>query len=87
MRDYTPKYVVKITDGRYSYTPMEWRVFGRGLQKPDGKPTSANLAKFVQSYEASTQAGGSNAHLGATKIQTARIYNNLTGELVREYRA
>lgn len=48
-------------------TPMEWRVGGRRVgstrEKGYGKPTAANLVKFVEGYMRSLEAGGSNAHL------------------------
>ena len=88
MNSTTPTYIVKIVDGKYSYTPSAWRVTSRTQVAADGKPTAANLAKYVASVEASTQPGGCNAHLGATKIKWAAIYrNDGSMKTVAEYRA
>jgi hypothetical protein len=54
----------------------------------DGRPTAANLQKFVESFEASTRPGGVNAHLGATTVTKAMIMlNDGSRKLVAEYEA
>ena len=78
-RSVTPKYVVRITDGRYSYTPIAWSV------KTDGKPTAAALCQFVTKFEESSQPGSANAMLGAVRVKRAALRNNFTDELVAEY--
>jgi hypothetical protein len=82
MNSTTPKYIVKITDGRYGYSSIAWVATSRTQIRADGKPTVENLRRWVASFEAATQPGGCNAHLGATKLTSARIVNNFTGELV-----
>jgi hypothetical protein len=84
MNSTTPKYIVKIADGRYAYSPIAWIASKRAATqiRVDGKPTVENLRRWVASFEAATQPGGCNAHLGATKLTSARIVNNFTGELV-----
>jgi hypothetical protein len=69
-RTYTPAYAIEIDVPGFIYTPAGWtaREFGR--------PTDANLKLYVERFEASTQPGGANAHLGPTKVRAARIYTN-----------
>ena len=82
MRDTTPTYVLHLFDGKYAYTPSGWSV------KRDGRPTAANLATAIRSFENSTQPGGANAHLGATRILRATIKRNVYGgETVATYEA
>lgn len=76
-RTSTPKYVVRVTVPGYSCTPMEWRVSGRYGMKGYGAPNDANLAKFVEASNASTEPGGVNSHLGAAhKIVAAEVFLN-----------
>ena len=81
-RTFTPAHAVEFVVDRGYWTPMGWDA------KHAGRPTVANLAAFVAGYEASTQPGGVNAHLGATRILSARIVTN-RGERreVAQYRA
>lgn len=51
-RSYTPPYRVEH-DGS---TPSAWR-------REYGKPTEANLSKFIQEYSRSLEAGGCNQHV------------------------
>jgi hypothetical protein len=85
MRDTTPTYVVQISDGVHYYTASAWRVTSRTQVRADGRPTTANLKRYVESFEASTRPGGVNAHLGETTVKRARINHNITGTLVAEY--
>jgi hypothetical protein len=79
MRDTTSKYVVHIVEaGLAQGLPISWNC------KRDGRPTDANLAKYVEAYEASTRRGGMNEHLGATTVMNARI-NELGGATVAAY--
>lgn len=66
----TPAYAIEFLTDHGSWTPAAWDA------KHAGRPTAANLAKHVGVMEASTNAGGCNAHLGATKILAARILKN-----------
>jgi hypothetical protein len=81
-RTLTPAYAIEYVVNRGFWTPACWPT------KQAGRPTAANLAKHVALVEASTQADGCNAHLGATKILSARIVRN-RGErvTVAEFRA
>lgn len=82
MRDTTTKYQVRIKVSGYGFPPMSWNC------KRDGRPTGANLKKFVESFEASTRPGGCNAHLGATTVTKAAIcLNDGSRKKVAEYEA
>lgn len=69
-RSTTPTYRVEYKVDRGFWTTAAWPT------KFAGRPSGANLAKHVAVTEASTQPGGCNAHLGATKILAARIVAN-----------
>lgn len=72
---------IKITtsDGATS-TACEWYTRGRNGRPADGKPTVENITRWVEAYEASLRAGGSNAHLGIHSVVTAVIKHH--GEVV-----
>lgn len=73
----TPKYVVRVDVLGFYCTPMEWRVRAKFGAAGYGAPTAANLRKFVEASNASTEPGGVNAHLGvAHKIAKAEIFLN-----------
>lgn len=66
-KSYTPKYVVQTTYNKLDANrgwikaktdSMEWK-------RSYGRPTEANLKKFIDSYNASLNVGGSNEHLAA----------------------
>jgi hypothetical protein len=80
---FTVNYVID-TPGM-GWTPGEWRTRSRGQIPADGKPTVENLKKHCLHYEASTQEGGCNSHLGATKILRAWIFDHEAGQTVVEY--
>lgn len=65
----TPKFAVHYTVDNGFWTPAAWPT------RHAGRATDANLIKHVAVVEASTQPGGCNEHLGATKILSARIVN------------
>jgi hypothetical protein len=77
----TPTYAVRLHVPGFAYTPMGWDC------KRAGRPTEANLAAYVASFERSTQPGGVNAHLGAQKVKRAWITRQATGERVAEVQA
>lgn len=77
-------HVVVDTPGR-AWTPSEWRTRRQGQIPADGKPTTENIKKHCLHYEASTQPGGCNSHLGATKILRAWVVDQNTMERVAEY--
>ena len=58
-RSFTPKYAVEME----GCTSATWRV-GPEYQIPgNGKPTAANLAKYVEAYIGSLKTGGVNVHI------------------------
>jgi hypothetical protein len=69
----TPKHAVHFVTNNGFWTPMAWR------RVPCGNPTQANLALFVAELEKATLPGGTNAHLGPTKILSAKIVQNHAG--------
>lgn len=85
MRSTTPTYrvetrVVDLATGkRVHYTPAAWD------SKQSGRPTDANLATWCTGFEASTQPGGCNAHLGIQLIASAQVVRQATGTVVASY--
>jgi hypothetical protein len=80
MRDTTTKYQVRVTVPGRHYSPASWHC------KRDGRPTGTNLREYVERFEASTQPGGVNAHLGIEIVASARILlNDGSGTVVTEY--
>lgn len=75
-RTSTPTYVVEIEMPGYRYAPAAWRVSSAVNAPGYGKPTDANLARYVEKFEESTRPGGVNAHLGFQRVTTARIRRN-----------
>ena len=83
-----PKYRVEMT----GVTPAAWRVKGYGQVPGYGKPTDANLEKFVHGYAKSLEIGGVNEHvskaLGHVPYPTsARIVDQDTGAVVASWKA
>lgn len=63
----TPTFFVRMVVSRGSLTPEAWRT------NLYGKPTEANLAKFVRELEASFEPGGANDHIQPMKVLSAQI--------------
>jgi hypothetical protein len=80
------RYVVHFNVDRGHWTPSEWRARREGQSQSYGAPTAANLAKHVAHVERSTMPGGPNEHIGPTRILTARIVDQTTGQTLAEYR-
>ena len=82
-RTVTSKYAISITVPGYSYSLAAWRC------NQSGRPTAANLAAYVEAFEASTRPGGCNAHLGAQRVTRAHVKVNsgYDGRIVAEYTA
>lgn len=59
------------------HTPQEWR-------KQSGRPTTANIDKWVAAVEQS-MIDGPNKHLGIDQCVYARIIRQRTGEVVAEW--
>ncbi len=88
----TPTFVVELrTPGRQriGFTPsMEWRVRKSYRGAGYGRPTEANLAKYVEKYNASLQPGECNAHIGPLgRATSARIRYNVGSEVVTTWQA
>jgi len=76
-RSSTPAYSFSIQTflsraGKVRHTSMIWR-------KEYGRPTTANLDKWVTSYEESLKPGGCNAHLGYDPVVSVEIKRNVVG--------
>jgi hypothetical protein len=81
-RTVTSKYAVSITVPGYSYGLASWRC------QQSGRPTDANLARYVAEFEASTRPDGCNAHLGEQHVTSAHVkINNYNGAVIARYRA
>lgn len=77
----TTTYRVAIFVPGFAYTPQGWDC------KRYGRPTEASLAQWVRDFEAATEPGGVNAHLGATTIRRARVIRQSTDVEVASYSA
>jgi hypothetical protein len=89
----TPKYRLEIKpvpkpgrDGFYEFTAQAWEV------KTKGKPTAANIEKYIRAFVESQKIGGCNEHLARSAgfIQVpncARIVRQSDGQVVAEWRA
>jgi hypothetical protein len=52
-----------------------------------GKPTAENLAAHVKAFEAATRPEGVNAHLGETKVVSAKIVRQNGNVVLATYQA
>lgn len=66
-------------------TPSEWRSKTRRQLPGMGTPNAANLGRYIEGFEASTRAGGPNAHLGTQTVVSARIVRQSTGEVLASF--
>jgi len=78
----TPRYIFSIITersqaGDVRHTNMVWR-------KAYGRPTTANLGKWVDSFEASC-VNGPNKHLGIDAVLSAQIVDQTGGEIVAKW--
>ena len=74
------KYQIRIEVPGAHYMPMSWNC------KRSGRPTEANLRKWVIGFEASTLPGGCNAHLGPEIVRKATVLlNDGSQTVVAEY--
>jgi len=87
-RSITPKYVVTVTHVNPSVvsTPSVWNC------RESGRPTAANLKRWVDLYHESLKPGGVNEHVArafgaGAWLQSARLMNNADGsrETVAEW--
>lgn len=80
-RSTTPKYSFKISTvlsraGKVGHTAMIWK-------SEYGRPTTANIDKWVTKYEESLSPGGANAHLGYDPVVSVEIKRNVVdGDVV-----
>lgn len=81
-RSVKSKYAVRMTVAGFGITPACWN------SQQAGRPTAENLRRYVAAFEASTEPGGCNAHLGVTKVLEADIRENeFMGAVVARYSA
>ena len=86
-RSITPTFAVKVfvknaeTGRDLFYDLMSWPT------NHAGRPTDASLAEYVRQFEASTEPGGVNAHLGREFVTSAYVKRQRTGERVATYTA
>ena len=80
----TPAYRMELAVDNGRVTPFGWDVGGKYGK---GKANAENLKKYVEAFEASTQPGGCNSHLGVTRVLTAQIVKQSTGDTVATYKA
>lgn len=70
-RSFTPKYVIELYFGNGTCSGrMPWN--GR----MDGLPRLPNVERYVRTFQASTEPGGRNAHLGALRVLRAYVFEN-----------
>lgn len=84
-RTITPKYRVEAEFADNTGTRCAWNV-RTNCGRADGPATEANLAKWVDALERSTQPGGCNCHLSPIVVFSARIIKQATGDVVAAYR-
>lgn len=75
-RTSTPTYRMEALEHNGSSWSIAWS--GRANQK--------RLIAKVQSYEASTQPGGVNEHIGPRKVMVAKLIRQATNEVVCQVR-
>ncbi len=75
----TPALVMTLVLDRGHATPIEWRTRPvNACLHVHGKPSDAALAAHVKVWEESTLPEGANAHIGATKVLSAKIVRQAT---------
>lgn len=76
-RTQTPTYVVEyVTRGPYRLSTTCWRTRSSSRIPADGLPTQRNLARHVETLNASFKEGGANAMLRGTRITSATLLRN-----------
>lgn len=78
----TPAYRVELKTLGFYLTPAAWNIRGDGLVHGNGKPTHANLKKYVESIHKSFEPGGANAHIGYLRIIRATIIRQADDEVM-----
>lgn len=77
----TPKYRLECKDNKGPYT-LSWQ----------GKATEKRLQDWIKSYHQSLEIGGANEHISkglgfVPYLNSAKIVNQQTGQVVAEYKA
>ncbi len=85
-RSTTPPYRIEIVGKSGMPCKMAWRLQAQYGIPGYGKPTNANLAKWVAGFNESMQPGGANAHVN-DPVQTAKLVRQSSGETVATYTA
>jgi hypothetical protein len=67
------------------FTPAVWHARKSTNVASDGRPTDANLYRWVRAFERSTYPGEPNAHLGITTVTRACIIRQSSGRVVARY--
>ncbi len=77
----TPPYrlEIRVISGAH-YTPLSWDVKSGVNRTGCGKPTVANIDKWVTAFEASMLTH--NKHLGIDQVTFAKVIDQRTGEVV-----
>lgn len=88
-RSTTPTHIIRFTEVRsgeriVGLTPAAWPT---RKDRGGGRPTKANLARYVEGTNESCQPGGVNEHLAPMRIVRAEIVNQHTGEIKARYPA
>lgn len=73
------RFVVTMKLAEGAATPSEWK------SKYAGPPSDANLRKHIEVFEKSCEKGGCNAHLGPTKVLSAKIVEQATDKIKATY--
>ncbi len=74
-----PVIVKFVCAGNVAMTPSAWQ------SKYCGKPNDANLAKHIDHLSKSFLPGGVNEHCGPTKIVSAEVIRQSTGEVLAKW--
>lgn len=78
-RTVTPTYRLDFTVNDWYITPQGWD--GRRY----GRPTNQSLRRWIADFEASTQPGGANAHLGPLTVRSAWVTRQATHERMADF--
>jgi len=81
------KLIIRSKRDHYFYG--EWYINNKKQFLGYGKPTPENLSKWRDKFNESLKPGNANSHLGSDyRIQRdLEIYNQVTGEILAEYKA
>jgi hypothetical protein len=72
---------VEVAPPTYALTPYSWSA------KQHGRPTEANLAKFVEVHNKSFEPGGVNAHVGVRIVRAYLRRNERDGEVLAVWKS